>query len=93
MSTPFVENKDRISAVAMRLLQVWRKLDVLDELPLQPSDIREVEKQRQLIKVYMELLAEMQNGNVASVGLKIIKDAEVFAGTVLHTIEQSSVNV
>ncbi|NNM65096.1 MAG: hypothetical protein HKL99_10860 [Burkholderiales bacterium] len=83
---------DRARRAALELTQVWTRLEALDDLPLQPSDIEEVRKQRDLIRVYMTLIDQIPIGQaLSSTATKVVEDAEVFARKALDAMAAAGV--
>lgn len=92
MVDPIPVEPDRARRAALALVQVWNRLQALDNLPLQPSDIREVQQQRELITVYMALLDQIPVGRpLTPTALKVVEDAEIFSRKALDAMEAAGV--
>lgn len=82
-----------VNAAATRLVQLWRRVSALQQLPLKETDREEIRQQKELIKAYVLTIDGIRRGANprGRAAQSILEDIDSFSEEVNRALDEAGI--
>jgi hypothetical protein len=86
-------NDNAVNAAAASLVQLWRRVKMLEDLPLKESDREEIWRQKELIRAYILTIDGIRQGANAAgdAAQAVLEDVTAFTAEVNHALDEAGI--